>query len=91
MRHGLRLDPGKWENWIANEIWDSTKLYWGFNFRGHSVTDNGNFSTMQGMSIEAQFSRMYAYICDLLREKNLNHDEVRSGKFYRTNNFKPGT
>ena len=89
MRHGLRLDPGKWENWITNEIWDSTKLSCSFNFRGHSVTDNGNFSTMQGMSIEAQSSCMYAYIRDL-REKGLKHDGVRSGKFYWTNNFKLG-
>ena len=47
-RSCLRLDPGKWEHWISDEIWDSTKILCGFNFRGHYLTQDGRAGKMEG-------------------------------------------
>lgn len=31
----LRLESGRWEDWISEEIYSLTKIVCGFNFRGH--------------------------------------------------------
>lgn len=44
----LRLEPGKWEDWITKQIWKVTKLPCGFNYRNHYITENVAAGTMEG-------------------------------------------
>lgn len=48
MRTCLRLEPGRWEHWISDEIWNVTKLPCSFNFRGHYLTQDGNAGKVEG-------------------------------------------
>ena len=47
-RNYYRLSPGEWEDWLADLIFDATKLKCGFNFANHQIRSDKKGGTING-------------------------------------------
>ena len=51
-RSYFRLEGGRWQEWISNQIWEAPTLPCGFNFHRHYLTTDGAAGTLKGMLIQ---------------------------------------
>ena len=63
-RFCFRLEPGRWEDWISNKIWDITKLPCGFNCHRQYISENGASGKIEG-TLE---NILFAYLLDFINE-----------------------
>lgn len=50
----VRFKSGEWEDVIAQKIWNETRIQCGINFKGHYLTQNADYGSIDGKYIIIQ-------------------------------------
>lgn len=50
----IRFKSGEWEDVIAQKIWNETRIQCGINFKGHYLTQNADYGSIDGEHIMIQ-------------------------------------